>query len=129
MAQQHMSSEPQGPKNDKPPRSGTLDLLGYFKEHLRETISYVLLITGILLIAYWPFYGGLLVGIIYGIYFGDESIRYIKSWKGIVSSGLNYPLVARHIILLGVAIALFISAPAIFLGAALSIGIKQLFVG
>lgn len=131
MVQPPTSSQPQGPKNDKPSfSSGSKnDLLNYFKEHARETISYVLLITGILLISSWPLYGGLLVGIIAGIYFGDEIINYIKSWKSMVSYGLNYPLAAKHIVLLGIAIAFFISAPAIFLGTAVSIGIKQLFVG
>lgn len=114
-----------GPVENRPATEGLLD---YFKNHSRETISYILLILGILLLFYEPVYGGLLVGIIAGIYFGDELIHYIKNWKTSINSQNRYAEVARHLISAGVAIAFFISAPAIFLGAAISIGIKQLFI-
>lgn len=105
------------------------DLLNYFKTHSRETIAYVLLVLGLLLLFSEPVYGGLIVGIVAGIYFGDEIIDYIKNWKTNINSRDNYPEVARHLILGGLAIAFFISAPAIFLGAAISLGIKQMFIG
>lgn len=105
------------------------DLLSYFKNHSRETIAYVLLIVGILLLFVEPVYGGLLVGIVAGIYFGDELINYIKNWKTNISSQESYKQVARNLIFAGLAVAFFISAPAIFMGAAISIGIKQLFLG
>jgi hypothetical protein len=131
MAQQPTSTQPQGPKNDKPARPAISkdSLLDYFKQHSRETVSYIIMITGILMLTYWPLYGGLLVGVVAGIFFADAIINYIKAWKGTVTSSGNYSEVARHIILLGLAIAFFISAPAIFLGAAVAIGIKQLFAG
>lgn len=123
-------SSSQGPKNEKSsgPSYSKDSLVDYFKHHARETISYILLITGILLITYWPFYGGILVGVVAGIYFGDEIVNYIKNWKGSLSSTANYSQMSRQIVLLGLAIAFFISAPAIFLGAAIAIGIKQLFI-
>lgn len=125
MAQQ--SQTPQ--KNDKPARTSPSadNILDYFKNHARETVSYIILLTGILLLTYWPFYGGLLVGIITGIYFADTIVSYIKGWKASIASS-NYSTIARHVILLGLAIAFFISAPAIFIGAAIAIGIKQLFI-
>lgn len=101
------------------------DLLNYFKVHLRETITYVLLVLGIVLLFFDQLYGGILVGLITGIYFGDEIVGYIKSW----SSATDSKKVARNLILAGIALALFISAPAIFLGAAIAIAVKQLFVG
>lgn len=128
-----MSSPNQNPKDTKenpstiPPAKG--ELLDYFKNHSRETISYILLIIGILLLFTEPVYGGLIVGIVAGIYFGDAVISFIKNWKAAIVSRNNYSEVARHLILGGLAIAFFISAPAIFLGAAVSIGIKQLFIG
>lgn len=118
----------QGPKNERPPHYSKDSLIDYFKTHSRETVSYILLIAGILLIVPWPFYGGILVGIVAGIYFSNEIINYIKNWKGSLSSSGSYSQASRQIVLLGVAIAFLISAPAIFLGAAISIGIKQLFV-
>jgi hypothetical protein len=128
-----MSSDIPDPKDqrDRPTYSHSNgdDLLSYFKNHARETISYILMILGLLLLFYLPLYGGLLVGIVGGIYFGDEIVNYIKNWKTSIDSKNRYSDVARQLILAGLAIAFFICAPAIFLGAALSIGIKQLFVG
>lgn len=128
MATQTPSS--QNPKGEKSSGSSYSkdSLMDYFKNHARETVSYILLITGILLMTYWPFYGGILVGLVAGIYFGDDIVKYIKNWKtSLIPSG-SYSLIARQIVLLGIAIAFLISAPAIFLGAAISIGIKQLFI-
>lgn len=127
-----MPIESRDPKesNEKPGDKGFANdnLLSYFKHHSRETISYILLILGILLLFYEPLYGGILVGIIVGIYFGDEIVTYLKNWKSSINSQDRYPEVARHLICAGLAIAFFISAPAIFLGAALTIGINQLFL-
>ena len=128
-----MASPTQNPKDqdDRPVEnhSGKEDLFNYFKNHSRETISYILLVLGILLLFTEPVYGGLLVGIVAGIYFGDEFVGYIKNWKTDINTKNRYAEVARHLIFAGLAIAFFISAPAIFLGAAVSIGIKQLFIG
>jgi hypothetical protein len=71
----------------------------------------------------------LLVGIVAGIYFGNEIVSYIKNWKTTINSQARYAEVARNIILAGVALAFLIVAPAIFLGAAIAIGIKELFIG
>ncbi len=105
------------------------DLFTYFKNHTRETISYVLLILGLLLLFFEPVYGGLLIGIVAGIFFGNEIVSFIKNWKTTINSQSQYSEVARNLILAGLALAFFISAPAIFLGAAISIGIKELFLG
>lgn len=113
--------------SDSHPPQG--DLINYFKTHSRETIAYILLVVGILLLFSEPVYGGLIVGIVAGIYFGNEIIDYLKTWKTSINSRNNYPEVARHLILGGLVIAFFISAPAIFLGCAISIGIKEMFVG
>lgn len=117
----------QDPKGNKSSYSKD-NLVDYFKEHSRETISYILLLVGILMIIPWPLYGGILVGIVGGIYFGDAIIDYIKSWKSSVSSTSSYNIISRHIVLLGIAIAFFLTSPAIFIGAAIAIGIKHLFI-
>lgn len=102
------------------------NLLDYFQSHIRETIAYVLLLVGILLLFFYNVYGGILVGIIAGIYFGDAIIRYILDAKSSVASPQT---ISKHLIAAGVALAFFIEAPAIFLGAAIAIGVKQLFIG
>lgn len=120
-------STPPEDKNEPPKNRITRDtdyLGGYFKVHSREIITYVLLILGIILLFFDALYGGILVGLVSGIYFGDEIVDYILHWKASIHS---YG-VARNLIIAGIAVAFFISAPAIFLGAAIAIGIKQLFV-
>ena len=128
-----MTSQFNEPKNpdDRPNGQKPIkeDLANYFKNHARETISYILLLLGILLLFTEPVYGGLIVGIIAGVYFGEEFINYIKTWKTSIKSESQYAELARHLIFAGVTLAFFICAPAIFLGAAISIGIKQLFIG
>jgi hypothetical protein len=115
-----------GPENSPQKKDSKPDnLLNYFKVHIRETITYILLVIGIILMFFDQLYGGILVGLIAGIYFGDEIVNFIKSW----STTTDSKKVARNLILAGIAIAFFISAPAIYLGAAISIAVKQLFVG
>lgn len=99
------------------------NLLDYCKTNLRDMIAYALLIIGILILFFEPIVGGLLVGLVFGIYFGNEVIAYLTHWK----EGIHYQRVAKHIIIAGLAIAFFISAPAIFIGTAIAMAIKQLF--
>lgn len=123
------SSTPQKPQEGKPkitpPSADTL--LAYFKNHVRETISYILLIVGILLLFFEPLYGGVLVGVVSGIYFGNNIVGYIRQWKSGVCTSCTHNEVAHHVICLGLAVAFFIAAPAIYLGAAIAIAIQQLF--
>lgn len=117
------SHQPNQPNQPKKPIPQSEDILDYVKNHARETISYILLLAGILLLFFNPIYGGLLVGIIGGIYFGDEIVNYVKS----ISRNLQSTSFSKHLIILGVAVAFLICAPAIFIGAAISIGIQLLF--
>lgn len=118
-----MSSQTPTPRPEDPKHK--IDSISdYVKHHSRETITYVLLVLGIVLLFFQPLYGGTLVGIVTGIYFGDEIVNYLINWKGAIDAHG----IARNLILGGVAVAFFISAPAIFIGMAIAIGIKQLFV-
>lgn len=110
-------------ENKKPSKD---DLLTYFQNHMRETIAYVLLLVGILLLFFYNVYGGIIVGIIAGIYFGDDIINRISQAKNDIAQSKGIP---HHLIAAGIAVAFFIEAPAIFLGAAIAIGVKQLFIG
>lgn len=96
----------------------------YAQENTRDTIAYIVLIIGILLIFFKPFWGGLLVGIVVGIYFYNEILAIVQDLNGFIESqGM-----VRSLILGGIAIAFFISAPMIFIGAALAVGVKY-FIG
>lgn len=95
-------------------------LYHYAQENTRDTIAYIVLIVGILLIFFKPFWGGLLVGIVVGIYFYNEILAILMDMNGFIEAqGM-----VRSLILGGIAIAFFISAPMIFIGAALAVGVK-----
>lgn len=100
------------------------EYLKYCKQHYSDIIVYVVLVLGIILLFFNSFYGGLLVGLVGGIYFGQQVIDYIK---GIKKHIIPQDIV-RHLTLAGVAIAFFISAPSIFIGAAVAIIVKEIFV-
>jgi hypothetical protein len=117
-----MSINPESSPN--PPKRQD-HFLEYLKSHPREVISYAMLIVGIILLFFQPVAGGILVGLVAGIYFSEEIVAYITDWK----MGVNAQAFTKHVICIGVALAFFIAAPAIFLGIAIAIGIKQLFVG
>ncbi|MEI8365194.1 MAG: hypothetical protein WCF65_02140 [Parachlamydiaceae bacterium] len=123
------SQNPQGQKDDKPKLSipSADSVLDYFKSHMRETASYILLIVGILLLFFDPLYGGLIIGVVSGIYFGDDIVCYIKRWRKEACASCNNQQIAHHVICLGLALAFFIAAPAIYIGAAIAIAIQQLF--
>lgn len=97
-------------------------LVGYATANTRDTISYVLLIIGIILMFFHSFYGGVLIGLIAGFYFSSEIMAIIKHGNDLVEEqGIVKSLIAG-----GLLLALFISAPAIFIGAALAVAIRQI---
>lgn len=97
-------------------------LVGYATANTRDTISYVLLIIGIILMFFHSFYGGVLIGLIAGFYFSSEIMAIIKHGNALVEEqGIVKSLIAG-----GLLLALFISAPAIFIGAALAVAIRQI---
>lgn len=96
----------------------------YAQENTRDTVAYIVLILGILLIFFKPFWGGLLVGLVVGIYFYNEILAIFQDLNGFIEAqGM-----VRSLILGGIAVAFFISAPMIFIGAALAVGVKY-FIG
>ena len=100
------------------------NLFSYAKENTRDTIAYVLLVIGLILLFFQPFWGELFIGVVAGFYFSDEIIAFCKNFEreidqeGMVSS----------IIFGGTLVALFIMAPMIFIGAGVVAGLKYLFL-
>lgn len=88
----------------------------------RDTIAYVLLVAGLILMVFnLSWYGSILVGIVFGLYFGGDIISIFKNFEGFIQKqGL-----VRSVILGGTAIAFLLSAPFVFIGAAIAIGIRQ----
>lgn len=100
------------------------NLYTYAKENTRDTIAYCLLVLGLVLLFFQPFWGELLIGIVSGFYFSDEIISFFKD----LERSINREGMVRSIVFFGLAVALFIKAPMIFVGAAVVSGLKYLFM-
>lgn len=111
--------------SNKSPKEKFDGIYKYAKTNPRDVIAYLLLVVGIILLFFQPVYGGIIIGIVAGIYFGEEIISVIKGYDDFVEEqGL-----VRSLILLGILLAFFISAPAIFIGAALVVCLKFFLAG
>lgn len=131
-------SNPNGPRNpeQKPPirengpknssfsglkKPENIDqLYNLAKSNTWDTAALGVLFVGIILSTFSTFYGGLLVGLVAGFYFAEDTIRWAKN----VQDYVEKEGVIRVLILGGLALGLFISAPGIFIGAAAAIGLK-----
>lgn len=97
--------------------------LGSFAtSNTRDSIAYVILIIGIILLFFHPFYGGLLIGIISGFYFSSEILAFIKTANQLIDEQGT----VRSLIAGGVLLGFLISAPAIFLGIIIAIAVRQI---
>lgn len=92
----------------------------------RDTVAYVLLIAGLILMLFDPsWYGRILIGIVFGLYFGEELANIFKNFQEFIEThGM-----VRSIIVAGTALAFFFAAPSIFIGAAIAVGIRQFLLG
>ncbi len=98
------------------------EIYGYASNNTRDTIAYVLMIIGIVLLLFHPFYGGILIGLLGGFYFANELLRLVQNASHIIDEqGMVRSLIAG-----GVFVGLFISAPAIFIGMAIAVAMKQI---
>lgn len=98
------------------------ELYKYAKSNTADTIAYVAMILGILILFFEPFYGGLLIGFIAGLYFSNEIARPLRS----IEDSIEELGMVRSLIFGGLILGLFIQAPMIFIGLALAVGLKQL---
>lgn len=109
------SDEPEKEKNEK-----IEEFYNSVTSSTRDIIGYVILIFGIILLFFRPIYGQLLIGVVIGVYFSKEILKIFNNYDLIVARE-GY---VRSLILGGVALAFFIIAPAVFIGAALTIALK-----
>ena len=94
----------------------------FASSNTRDTLAYILMLTGLILLFFEPAYAGTLIGVIVGLYFSDEIVKLVKNYRMIVDKEGN----VRSLILAGLLVALFISAPFIFFGIIVAVGVKQL---
>lgn len=105
-----------------PPDAESHDLLSYIQSNQRDTIAYVVLVIGVILTLFQFPLGFLLVGIVAGLYFSNEIVSFFQNaskWKD--------EEIPRNLILGGVALALIIAAPFLFLGTVATVAIIELF--
>jgi len=89
------------------------NLFNYAKSNTKDTIAYILLIIGIILLFFQPHYGASLIGLIVGLYFSDEILYIIQHFNDLIDEqGL-----VRVLILSALLVSFFILAPFIFFGA------------
>jgi len=93
-------------------------------QNTRDIIAYILLLGGLLLLPFRPFIGGVLVGIVFGLYFSKLLIKPLKQLEEAVDN-LG---VVKSIILAAFFLALLVVAPGIVVGALAGVGIKELLV-
>lgn len=98
------------------------ELYKYAKSNTGDTIAYVAMILGILILFFEPFYGGLLIGFIAGLYFSEEIARPLRK----LEESIEELGMVRSLVLGGFLLGLFIEAPMIFIGLAIAVGLKQL---
>lgn len=106
-----------GKRKIEGPKPENDNLISFFKENSKETVVYVLLILSLLLLFFdsTTMYGGIIIGILFGLYFIDEISGAIKNIQGLIDTyGMMKALVCGAILL-----ALLIKAPFIILGVAI----------
>lgn len=92
----------------------------YAKNNTRDVIAYVLLILGIIFLFFDHNYGGFLIGAVFGLYFGDETIAFLRTYKENIGTQNTVKSLVFGALLLG----LLISAPGIFIGALVVISLR-----
>lgn len=97
------------------------ELYSYAQNNKEQTMIYVLLIVGLLVLFFNYILGGLIIGMVAGYYFADEIVYYIRNLGQIINGHDQL----RYVILSAVLLGLFISAPGIFIGAAIVAAFKH----
>lgn len=98
-------------------------LFDYAKGNTKDVIAYILLITGVILLFFERFAGELLIGVVLGLYYSTEIQTLFRNFNEFIED----QGIVRGIVLGVTTIALFISAPGIFIGAFLAVVVKYLF--
>ncbi len=117
--------KPEGPEEPHEKKEGREfgGLFNFARTNTKDAIAYIILIIGIILLFFERFSGELLIGVIFGLYFSTEIQGLFRNFNEFIEE-----LGAVRGVVLGVTIlALFISAPGVFIGAVLAVIIKYLF--
>lgn len=97
-------------------------IYNYAKHNTRDTIAYILLLAGLLLMFYEPWYGGILVGLIFGLYFSQELMDALRK----IEAYVDEQGFVKSLIFGGLLLGFLIAAPYIFVGVAFALGLRYL---
>lgn len=97
-------------------------ICNYAANNTRDTVAYVLMIIGIVLLFSHFFYGGLIVGVIFGLYFAQEITSALRSLNDLI----EHHGMVRSLIFGGLLLALLILAWPLYIGAGVAIGVKNI---
>lgn len=97
-------------------------LIGHATANTRDTVSYVVMIIGLVLLFFHSFYGGALIGLVAGLYFSSEILAFLRN----LNAFIDEQGVVKALIGGGLLFGLFISAPAIFIGLAVAVALRQI---
>jgi len=98
------------------------EIYNYASNNQRDTIAYVVLLVGLILMLFGsPYFGATLVGVIFGLYFSIEIATFFKNYKEYVDRFGQ----VRSIILGGSLLALLIACPFFFIGAAVAVALRE----
>lgn len=100
------------------------EIYHYAKSNKEQTVAYVLLALGLLILLFFDnLLGGLIIGMVAGYYFAEEIVYYIRNLGQIIGGQDQL----RYVVLTALLLGLFIAAPGIFIGAAIVATFKQVF--
>lgn len=115
------------PENKKPEDPKKIDLqdnlFSYAKNNTRDSIAYILLIFGIILLfTLWNFWGAVLIGLVLGFYFGEAILNFLQN-SNEYAEKVGF---VKILIIAGTALGFFIAAPGFFIGTAIALTLKHL---
>jgi hypothetical protein len=111
---------------NSPGSKGPEDLYHYAKSNKEQTITYILLVLGLLaMLLFDTLFGGLIIGMVAGYYFSHEIINYLRNFNQIFSEGNRL----RSVVLAALLLAFFVAAPGVFIGAGIVALFKQVVQG
>lgn len=101
----------------------TKDFFKYAQMNKDQTITYLLLILGLIFLLFFNnLLGGLIIGMVAGYYFAEDIVDYLRNLGKIIGGQEKIHYVVLTALLLG----LFIAAPGIFIGAIVVAAFKQI---
>lgn len=98
-------------------------LFDYVKENTKDTIAYVLMVIGLLLMLFGVYWGDFLIGVIFSLYFVNEITFALTHTKEFIE---EYGLV-KSLVLAGTLLGIFFKVPFMFLGIAI-VAVIRMFV-